>query len=77
LSAKEETIFAALKGWVVSCAPREAVADADPHRYENADVALNTGMILRAMLRHEPLARILLYSDKCVCAVAQVSGERL
>ncbi|KAJ8292276.1 Calcium-binding protein 39 [Rhodotorula toruloides] len=33
-------------------------------RYENADVALNTGMILRAMLRHEPLARILLYSDK-------------
>ncbi|BGP19421.1 hypothetical protein JCM10213_000658 [Rhodosporidiobolus nylandii] len=45
LSAKEETIFAALKG------------------YENADVALNTGMILRAMLRHEPLARILLYSD--------------
>ncbi|GAA5886420.1 hypothetical protein JCM6882_001632 [Rhodosporidiobolus microsporus] len=46
LSAKEETIFAALKG------------------YENADVALNTGMILRAMLRHEPLARILLYSDK-------------
>ncbi|GAA5995550.1 Mo25 family protein [Rhodotorula paludigena] len=46
LSAKEETIFAALRG------------------YENADVALNTGMILRAMLRHEPLARILLYSDK-------------
>lgn len=33
-------------------------------RYENADVALNTGMILRAMLRHEPLAQILLYSDK-------------
>ncbi|GAA5848939.1 hypothetical protein JCM9279_004671 [Rhodotorula babjevae] len=46
LSAKEDTIFAALTG------------------YENADVALNTGMILRAMLRHEPLARILLYSDK-------------
>ncbi|BGP57695.1 hypothetical protein JCM8202_005478 [Rhodotorula sphaerocarpa] len=46
LSAKEETIFAALRG------------------YENADVALNTGMILRAMLRHEPLAQILLYSDK-------------
>ncbi|KWU41861.1 Mo25-like protein [Rhodotorula sp. JG-1b] len=46
LSAKEETIFAALQG------------------YENADVALNTGMILRAMLRHEPLAQILLYSDK-------------
>ncbi|TNY23915.1 mo25 protein [Rhodotorula diobovata] len=46
LSAKEDTIFAALTG------------------YENADVALNTGMILRAMLRHEPLAQILLYSDK-------------
>ncbi|KDE08144.1 calcium-binding protein 39 [Microbotryum lychnidis-dioicae p1A1 Lamole] len=46
LSAKEETIFAALKG------------------YENAEVALNTGMILREMLRHEPLARTLLYSDR-------------
>ncbi|KAI5474724.1 calcium binding protein 39 [Pseudohyphozyma bogoriensis] len=46
LSAKEETIFAALKG------------------YENAEVALNTGMILREMLRHEALARTLLYSDK-------------
>ncbi|SJX61003.1 related to HYM1-component of the RAM signaling network [Sporisorium reilianum f. sp. reilianum] len=32
--------------------------------YENADVALNTGMILREMLRHEPLAKILLYSDR-------------
>lgn len=35
-----------------------------PRRYENAEVALNTGMILREMLRHEPLARILLYSDR-------------
>ncbi|KAK4052829.1 Hym1p [Microbotryomycetes sp. JL201] len=33
-------------------------------RYENAEVALNTGMILREMLRHEPLARILLWSDR-------------
>ncbi|KDN39548.1 ARM repeat-containing protein [Tilletiaria anomala UBC 951] len=32
--------------------------------YENADVALNTGIILREMLRHEPLAKILLHSDK-------------
>ncbi|PWN30191.1 Mo25-like protein [Jaminaea rosea] len=32
--------------------------------YENADVALNTGMILREMLRHETLAKTLLYSDK-------------
>ncbi|GAK62818.1 mo25 protein [Moesziomyces antarcticus] len=32
--------------------------------YENAEVALNTGMILREMLRHEPLAKILLYSDR-------------
>ncbi|KAK4700629.1 calcium binding protein 39, partial [Phenoliferia sp. Uapishka_3] len=46
LSQKEETIFAALKG------------------YENAEIALNTGMILREMLRHEALARTLLYSDK-------------
>jgi calcium binding protein 39 len=32
--------------------------------YENPDVALNTGMILREMLRHEPLAKILLNSEK-------------
>lgn len=31
--------------------------------YENEEVALNTGMILRDLLRHEPLARLLLYSD--------------
>jgi calcium binding protein 39 len=27
------------------------------------DVALNTGMILREMLRHEPLAKVLLHSE--------------
>ncbi|KAI5122846.1 hypothetical protein M0805_003141 [Coniferiporia weirii] len=32
--------------------------------YENEEIALNTGMILRDMLRHEPLARVLLYSDE-------------
>ena len=32
--------------------------------YENPEVALNTGMILREMLRHEPLAKLLLHSDK-------------
>lgn len=32
--------------------------------YKNEDVALNTGMILREMLRHESLAKTLLYSDK-------------
>lgn len=32
--------------------------------YENEDVALNTGMILKEMLRHEALCKILLYSDK-------------
>ncbi|PWN50429.1 Mo25-like protein [Violaceomyces palustris] len=32
--------------------------------YENPDVALNTGMILREMLRHEPLAKILLHSER-------------
>ncbi|KAI0291978.1 armadillo-type protein [Russula brevipes] len=31
--------------------------------YENEDIALNTGMILREMLRHEPLCKILLYSE--------------
>jgi calcium binding protein 39 len=34
--------------------------------YDNPEVALNTGMILREMLRHESLAKILLYSDQCV-----------
>jgi calcium binding protein 39 len=33
-------------------------------RYENEDVALNTGHILKEMLRHESIARILLYSDE-------------
>ena len=32
--------------------------------YEIEEVALNTGMILKEMLRHEPLARILLHSDE-------------
>ena len=32
--------------------------------YENEDIALNTGMILKEMLRHEQLCRILLYSDQ-------------
>ncbi|PSR71484.1 hypothetical protein PHLCEN_2v12649 [Hermanssonia centrifuga] len=32
--------------------------------YENEDVALNTGMILREMLRHEPLTKILLHSEQ-------------
>lgn len=34
--------------------------------YENEDVALNTGMILREMLRHEQLCKILLFSEQCV-----------
>jgi len=32
--------------------------------YENEEIALNTGMVLREMLRHEPLAKILLHSDQ-------------
>lgn len=32
--------------------------------YENEDVALNTGMILKEMLRHEPLAKLLLHSEE-------------
>ena len=33
-------------------------------RYENEDIALNTGMILRDMLRHEPLAKMLIEMDE-------------
>ncbi|THH31634.1 hypothetical protein EUX98_g2525 [Antrodiella citrinella] len=32
--------------------------------YENEEIGLNTGMILRDMLKHEPLAKVLLYSEK-------------
>lgn len=32
--------------------------------YANEDIALNTGMILREMLRHEPLAKIILHSEE-------------
>jgi calcium binding protein 39 len=32
--------------------------------YENEEVALDTGMILKEMLRHEQLAKVLLYSDQ-------------
>jgi len=37
--------------------------------YENEEVALNTGMILREMLRHEQLCSILLHSDQYVIYV--------
>jgi calcium binding protein 39 len=36
--------------------------------YENEEIALNTGMILKEMLRHEQLAKILLHSDQYVPA---------
>lgn len=32
--------------------------------YENEDIALNTGMILKEMLRHESLAKMLLHSEQ-------------
>ncbi|KAH8921808.1 Mo25-like protein [Atractiella rhizophila] len=32
--------------------------------YENPEIALNTGLILRELLRHEQLARVLLYSEQ-------------
>jgi len=31
--------------------------------YDNQDIALNCGIMLRECLRHEPLARIVLYSE--------------
>jgi len=43
---------------------RPAIIFAAFKGYENPDVALNTGMILREMLRHESLAQILLESDR-------------
>ncbi|KAK1804062.1 hypothetical protein P4O66_020107 [Electrophorus voltai] len=35
--------------------------------YETADVALNCGMMLRECLRHEPLARTVLFSEDFYC----------
>ncbi|KAI6004394.1 mo25 protein [Pisolithus orientalis] len=45
------------------CARHEDVIFAALAGYGNEEIALNTGMILREMLRHEQLAKILLYSD--------------
>lgn len=36
-------------------------------RYESAEVALNCGMMLRECLRHEPLARTVLFSEDFYC----------
>ncbi|KAJ8246988.1 hypothetical protein GJAV_G00257500 [Gymnothorax javanicus] len=35
--------------------------------YENSEVALNCGMMLRECLRHEPLARSILFSEEFYC----------
>ena len=37
------------------------------YRYESAEVALNCGMMLRECLRHEPLARTVLFSEELYC----------
>lgn len=46
--------------------------------YSHPDTALNTGMILREMIRHESIAKILLYSEKYVpsCPSVIYSHER-
>ena len=40
--------------------------------YEDAEIALNTGMILHEMLQHEALAKILLYSEEYVPRLTQL-----
>ena len=35
-----------------------------PKRYENPEVALNCGMMLRECARHEPLARLILKTEE-------------
>jgi len=42
--------------------------------YENEEVALNTGMILREMIRYEPLCKILLHSEQCVSCIDILLG---
>lgn len=39
----------------------------DDCRYETPEVALNCGMMLRECLRHEPLARTVLFSEDFYC----------
>ncbi|KIK94819.1 hypothetical protein PAXRUDRAFT_827616 [Paxillus rubicundulus Ve08.2h10] len=46
------------------CAKHEEVIFAALAGYANEEIALNTGMILREMLKHEQLAKILLYSEQ-------------
>lgn len=46
------------------CARHEDIIFAALAGYGNEEVALNTGMVLREMLKHEQLAKILLYSDQ-------------
>ena len=43
--------------------------------YENEDVALNTGMILKEMLRYEPLCKILLHSEQYVSRIDILLGR--
>lgn len=40
--------------------------------YEDADIALNTGMILHEIVQHEALAKILLYTDEYVSQLIQL-----
>ena len=44
--------------------------------YENEEVSLNTGMILKEMLRHEQLCNILLHSDQYVVYVLLSSSRK-
>ncbi|CCU98438.1 unnamed protein product [Malassezia sympodialis ATCC 42132] len=37
------------------------------HGYDVPDMAMNTGLLLNEMVQHEPLAKILLYSDDVSC----------
>ncbi|KAH7912923.1 mo25 protein [Hygrophoropsis aurantiaca] len=46
------------------CAKHEDVVFATLAGYGNEEIALNTGMVLKEMLRHEQLAKILLYSEQ-------------
>lgn len=45
--------------------------------YEHEEVALNTGMIVKEMLRHEALAKLLLHSDECVVFLFMKSTHNL
>jgi calcium binding protein 39 len=69
LSTREETLILLLRGCVDVCsvkvnAPFFNMKGGVCFSYENQEIALNCGIILRECVRHESLTKIILYSSQ-------------